>query len=138
MKLREKLKNWLFKDELLALNDAISKYEEACDEHKKANADAKIAKADLDAAKKLIEQLQKLIEQLMDVGVDVGFKSDEHSWAVICIQGHPEYVKFMPLAHQDTYHVMQFLKQFQYSNRVVDSPFGYKNLIKDYIFENKR
>ena len=131
MKLREKLKNWLFKDELLALNDAISKYEQACDEHKKANVAAKIAKADLDAA-------QKLIEQLMDVGVDVGFKSDEHSWAVICIQGHPEYVKFMPLAHQDVYHVMQFLKQFQYSNRVVDSPFGYKKLIKDYIFENKR
>lgn len=124
MKLREKLKNWLFKDELLALNDAISKYEEACDEHNKANVA-------LDAA-------QKLIEQLMDVGVDVGFESDEHSWAVICVQGHPEYVKFMPLAHQDAYHVMQFLKQFQYSNRVVDSPFGYKKLIKDYIFENKR
>lgn len=135
MKLREKLKNWLFKDELLALNDAISKYEEACDEHKKANVAAKIAKADLDAAQKDIVYSKKLINQLMDVGVDVGFKSDDHSWAVICIQGHPEYVKFMPLTHQDVYHVMQFLKQFQYSNRVVDSPFRYRELIKDYILE---
>lgn len=135
MKLREKLKNWLFKDELLALNDAISKYEEACDEHKKANVTAKIAKADLDAAQKDIVYSKKLINQLMDVGVDVGFKSDDHSWAVICIQGHPEYVKFMPLTHQDVYHVMQFLKQFQYSNRVVDSPFRYRELIKDYILE---
>lgn len=135
MKLREKLRNWLFKDELSVLKDAISKYEEACEEHKKANAVAKIAKADLDAAQKDIVYSKKLINQLMDVGVDVGFKSDDHSWAVICIQGHPEYVKFMPLAHQDIYHVMQFLKQFQYSNRVVDSPFRYRELIKDYILE---
>ena len=135
MKLREKLRNWLFKDELSALNDAISKYEEACKEHRKANVTAKIAKADLDAAQKDIAYSKKLINQLIDVGVDVGFESDDHSWAVICIKGHPEYVKFMPLARQDVYHVMQFLKQLQYSNRIVDSPFRYRELIKDYILE---
>ena len=68
----------------------------------------------------------------MDIGVDVGFHSDDHSWAVVCIKGHPEYVKFMPIHGEDAKDIIDFLKQFQGSNQVVDSPFYFKDMINHY------
>ena len=70
-------------------------------------------------------------------GVDVGFHSDDHSWAVICIAGRPEYVKFLPLKHKDTMEIVRFLKQFQYSNKVIDSPFGFKEMVENYILKGE-
>ena len=82
-----------------------------------------------------IEECRRLLTQFVDVGVDVSFHSDDHSWAVICIAGKPEYVKFMPLAHKDAKGVLDFLKQFQYSRQVIDSPFAFREMVRDRIFK---
>lgn len=54
----------------------------------------------------------------------------------MCIKGHPEYVKFIPLSHRDAHEILEFLKHFKYSDRVIDSPFGFKNMINDHIIDN--
>ena len=71
----------------------------------------------------------QLITQICNIGVDVGFTTEDHSWAVICIAGKPEYVKFLPLTYRDAKDVLHFLKQFEYSKQIVDSPIAFKNIL---------
>ena len=84
----------------------------------------------------MVDDCHKLINSMIDVGTDVGFCSDDHSWAVVCIKGHPEYVSFIPLSHKDARDVLDFLKRFRYSGRVVDSPFAFRNMVDHCIMEN--
>ena len=42
----------------------------------------------------------------------------------------------MPLSSDDARNVIRFLQRFKYSNRVIDSPFGFKNMINDHIMDN--
>lgn len=93
----------------------------------------RLASIQLGNSEKEIEECRRLLTQFVDIGVDVGFHSDDHSWAVICIAGKTEYVKFMPLAHKDARYVLDFLKQFQYSRQVIDSPFAFREMVKDRI-----
>lgn len=139
MKLKEKLKNWLFADEIKRIQiletcykDQIDWCKERADESYRTSERARLS---YQRSEKEVEECRKLITQLVDVGVDVGFHTEEHSWAVVCIAGHPEYVKFLPLAYRDAKSVLDFLKQFQYSRQVVDSPLAFKSMLKDRIFE---
>lgn len=131
MKFKEKLKNWLFADEIKELQKLKNDYDwlenitrtslvflnDAKDKHKESH--------------KLLDNCRKLLNQICDVGVDVGFHTEDHSWAVICIAGHPEYVKFLTLTNRDARGVLDFLKQFQYSKQVIDSPIAFKHMVKD-------
>ena len=63
--------------------------------------------------------------------------SQDHSWAVVCIAGKPEYVKFIPLNYDTAKDVLRFLKQFEYSNKVIDSPIAFKYMVKDYLFNRE-
>lgn len=85
---------------------------------------------------KLVDDCHKMVNSMVDIGTDVGFYSDDHSWAVVCIKGHPEYVKFIPLSHRDAHEVLEFLKHFKYSDRVIDSPFAFKNMVNNCIMDN--
>ena len=78
-------------------------------------------------------QLQRLITPLLDIGTDIGFRED-HSWAVVCIKGKPEYVKFMPLDSGETREVINFLKRYERSNHIIDSPLAFRNIIKNELF----
>lgn len=105
MKLKEKLKNWLFADEIKRIQiletcykDQIDWCKERADESYRTSERARLS---YQRSEKEVEECRKLITQLVDIGVDVGFHTEEHSWAVICIAGHPEYVKFLPLTHRD-------------------------------------
>lgn len=79
------------------------------------------------------KEMKKMYNQLTDVAVDVGFHDSEHSWAVVCIAGRPEYVKFIPLSRADARTVMDFLRQFQYSQLIVDSPLRFKDELQRYF-----
>jgi hypothetical protein len=57
-----------------------------------------------------------------NLAVDVYPKEWHHSWAVICIKGKPEYVKFIDLKHQDARELQMFIKRFEGTNRVIDAP----------------
>ena len=91
------------------------------------------AENELYNAKKEVEECRKLVTQLLDIGVDVGFHTEDHSWAVICIAGKHEYVKFLPLNYRDAKDVLHFLKQFEYSKHVIDSPIAFRNMLKDRV-----
>lgn len=135
MKLKEKLKNWLFADEIKKINSIERTIEDSVHRFRMASVQLGDAENQLHSAEKEIEECRRLITQLVDVGVDVGFHTEEHSWAVICIAGHPEYVKFLPLTHRDARGVLDFLKQFQYSRQVIDSPIAFKSMLKDRFLE---
>lgn len=128
-KFRERLGNWLLVDEL-------KEFAQAKEDYKKAEKFSWASEDRYLAAMKMTDDCRKMMNSITDVGVDVGFHSEDHSWAVVCIQGRPEYVKFIPLEHRDAVDILRFLKQFEYSNRVVDSPFAFKDMVKDYIMKN--
>lgn len=128
-KLREWLRNWLLADELREFAQAKADYKKA-EKFSWASEDRYLA------ASKLADDCRKMMNSIADIGVDVGFHSEDHSWAVVCIQGRPEYVKFVPLEHRDAGDILRFLKQFEYSNRVIDSPLAFKGMVKDYMMKN--
>lgn len=126
MKLKNKIKEWLFGSEIQRINSM-----------EKSNEDAvhrlRMASVQLGNSQKELEECRKLLTQFCEIGTDVGFLDNEHSWAVICIAGKPEYVKFMPLNNRDAHDVLNFLKQFQYSKHVIDSPLAFRSMVKDRI-----
>ena len=128
IKIKEKIKEWLFSSEILRIKQLEKQIEESTNR-------LRLASIQLGNSEKEIEECRRLLTQFVDIGVDVGFHSDDHSWAVICIAGKPEYVKFMPLTHKDARCVLDFLKQFQYSRQVIDSPFAFKKMIEDRILK---
>lgn len=131
-----KLKAWLFKDELEQFEEAKNEYERLNGRLLESMRAFIMAKEAYSDAQKLAADSYKLVNSLMDVGVDIEYPPDDHSWAVVCIKGRPEYVKFIPLDHKDIRDVMNFLKHFEYSNRVVDFPFAFRGLIENRVIKN--
>lgn len=80
-----------------------------------------------------VNKIKSLYQQITNVGVDVDYYG-KNSWAVICIDGHPEYVKFIDLKESEARDIRNFLRGFEKSNVVVDSPFRINclNHIKGY------
>jgi len=62
-----------------------------------------------------------MINKIVDVGMDVHMKSSG-SWAVLCIDGNPQYMKFIRFERNDIRELQYFLKRFEYSKRVIDAP----------------
>lgn len=147
MRLKERLKNWLFKEELdeiqkiknnlnvntVTINAIQSTYDECLQRMNQGYIKIRDA-ADLhDKSHTLLEDCRKFMNSICDVGTDVGFKSSDHSWAIICVHGKMDYVKFVDMSQADIRSIANFLKRFEYSNRVTDSPLGYKNIFEDMI-----
>lgn len=123
--LKEKIKQWLvnevLKEDIQKLNQAQAYYNRAsylCEQSLKTN-----------------REMQKMYNEITDVAVDVGFTNEEHSWAVICVAGKPEYVKFMPLSHADAKTLIDFLRRFKYSKHIIDSPLAFRDMLKHEIME---
>ena len=142
-KIRDKLRLWLLEDDLFQVETAKKSYMDAIEKYKDAEGRCRYSNIQLSNAiatyknsYKLVDDCQKMMNSMVDVGMDIGFYSDDHSWAVVCIKGHPEYVKFIPLSHRDAHDVLEFLKHFKYSDRVIDSPFAFKDMVDRYIMEN--
>lgn len=133
MKLKEKLKNWLFKEELNDIKETKEKYDELLKVVDKACRILGEAKEMHDKSHTLLTDCHKFMNTICDVGTDIGFYND-HSWAVICIHGKMDYVKFVDMNQADIRTIANFLKTFEYSNRVTDSPI-HKLAIEDMIRE---
>lgn len=76
---------------------------------------------ELNRLNKEIIQKNKYILKQFNISADINHY-DNHSWAVISIQGNTDYVRFVNLSNQDIRHVHEFLKQFEMTNRAIDSP----------------
>lgn len=137
MKLKDKIKKWLFADEMNRLTCLEEKYKEFDNRIKIADRMYSLSaesKKNYEDSQRELEECRKLLNQICDVGVDVGFRGEEHSWAVVCVAGRPEYVKFIPLNRGDARQVMDFLKRFQYSKNVIDSPIAFRNMLEKEMF----
>lgn len=134
-KIRDKLRLWLLEDDLFQVEAAKKSYNDAVEKCEYANRQLADATITYKNSHKLVDDCHQLVNSMMDVGTDIHLHSD-HSWAVVCIKGHPEYVSFMPLSSGDARDVIRFLQRFKYSDRVIDSPFGFKNMINDHIMDN--
>jgi hypothetical protein len=139
MSLKEKLKNWLLKEELNDLKELKEKFEytqwvynESCRQLERAQTVMNEARDMHDKSRTLVSDCHKFMNSICDVGTDIGFCSDDHSWAVICIHGKMDYVKFVDMGQKDIQSIANFLKNFEYSNRVTDSPLN-KRWIEDMI-----
>lgn len=133
MKLKDKLKNWLFKEELNDIKETKEKYDELLKSVERAHVTTNKAREMHDKSHALLEDCRKLMNSICDVGTDIGFKSDDHSWAVICVHGKKDFVKFVDMHQSDVRTIVSFLKNFEYSNRVTDSPLGFQRWIDDEI-----
>lgn len=47
---------------------------------------------------------------------------ENQSWAVVCINGQPQYVNFLSLRHAEAREIMHYLKNYDKGQMVVDSP----------------
>lgn len=131
MKLKEKLKNWLFKEEINDIKETKEKYDELLKAVDKAYRMLGEAREMHDKSHTLLSDCHKFMNSICDVGTDVGLYNDD-SWAVICIHGKMDYVKFVDMSHNDIMTIAKFLKTFEYSNRITDSP-THKMIIEDMI-----
>ena len=133
IKLKSKLKNWLFSDELNKLDKIEYELNQSLERLRLATILANDANKLSKESQETNMQLQKLITPILDIGTDIGFY-DDHSWAVVCVKGKPEYVKFISLEHKDTQEIINFLKHYQKSNNVIDSPLAFKSIINHELF----
>lgn len=127
--LRNKLRNWLGIDH---------NYMMAHDSH----ADITIIKEDIRKVKNRLYKLQipqetikqinitegkinKLVDHFQ-LGVDIHPLTHGDSWAVFCIGGKMDYVRFVRLHHNDIRSLSQFIKQFPASreDKYMDLPHG--------------
>lgn len=132
-KLKEKIRKWLLEilqPDIDALKNEIN---ESTTELRFAKNNCNEAARQCQISTKQNEEMKKMYNQITDVAVDVGFHDSERSWAVVCIAGRPEYVKFIPLSGADARTVMNFLRQFQYSQPIVDSPLRFKDKLQRYF-----
>jgi len=80
-----------------------------------------------------INVLHNTIENVVHIGTDVYKPNQGHSWAVICIEGKMNLVKFVDLNRQDSRDVLDFLKRYEASRHCVDTP--YKEMFYDGLFK---
>lgn len=132
-KLKEKIRKWLLEilqPDIDALKNEIN---ESTTELRLAKNNCNEAARQCQISIQQNEEMKKMYNQITDVAVDVEFHDSEHSWAVVCIAGRPEYVKFIPLSGADARTVMNFLRQFQYSRTIVDSPLRFQDALQRYF-----
>ena len=69
---------------------------------------------------------QAYLTKMLRVGVDVHFRSK--SWAVICIEGRPDFVKMIEWNPSELYELRKFMKVMEKRGAEVrlDSPIGFE------------
>lgn len=83
-----------------------------------------------------VNVLHNTVENVVHIGTDVcvNHNNREHSWAVICVEGKMNLVKFVSLADsRDAINILDFLKQFEGGKHCIDTP--YKGMFYDGMFK---
>ena len=74
-KIRDKLRQWLFSEELLKFESAEQNYKDAEDLYNRARGYLNAAKDEYSWSFKMVDDCHQLMNSMMDVGTDVGFLS---------------------------------------------------------------
>ncbi|MGM1044720.1 MAG: hypothetical protein ACQEXX_01100 [Bacillota bacterium] len=73
-----------------------------------------------------IQSIHNTLSNVVSVGADVyPNRYSNSSWAVVCIEGNYNVVKFIDLSNKDARDILNVLKSFEASRRVYDTPIGY-------------
>lgn len=74
--------------------------------------------------KESIDILHNTIESVVHIGTDVreNHYNREDSWAVVCIEGKINIVKFVPLERKNARDILDFLKHFEGGGHCIDTP----------------
>lgn len=122
-KIKIKLKNKLIK--FLGIDTLENKFNS---DLKKVNIDLQhklyIREQELFNLQKEMNTIHMTLKSILSVGADIRHPEihGEHSWAVICIEGNINIVKFVNLERQSARQIMDYLKQFEGGRMVVDTP----------------
>ena len=120
-KFKRVLKNWLFSKEMADIKNMQIKIEELIE--KCGMIDDRYS--ELRHYEIALREAKRTLASCMEVGVDVHMKGG--SWAVICLKGKPEYVKFIDLGHSNIMQISQFLRQFEDQHSTIDAgPYAYQ------------
>jgi uncharacterized coiled-coil protein SlyX len=114
------------------INDNIKEQEKVLSAHRKEMTRLHY---NFEEAKRAYVSAKELLNSHLEIGVDIHPQS-KTSWAVICLDGKPEYLKFVALDNRNIKDIAYFLKQFEGSKNTIDSPFGHKDMINDYILKS--
>lgn len=79
-----------------------------------------------------VNVLHNTVENVVHIGTDVR-QYNGSSWAVICIEGNMNVVKFVDLGRNDIREVLHFLKQFEAGKHCIDTP--YKEMFNGELFK---
>lgn len=133
LKVKESFKNYL------GINNIENKIDNVHSDLKNyvnttANA-VKRQSQDIDYNSESIRLLHSTIENVVHIGTDVRqFPNNrEHSWAVVCIEGKINIVKFVDLDRKDAREVLDFLKHFEGGRNCIDVP--NKEMFYDGLFK---
>ena len=89
---------------------------------------------DISHWQEFINVLHNTIENVVHIGTDVAVNPDYgRSWAVVCIEGKLNIVKFVDLDRRDGMEVLRFLKQFEAGKHCIDAP--HKEFFLEGIFK---
>ncbi|MEK4006540.1 hypothetical protein [Paenibacillus sp. FSL H3-0333] len=71
-----------------------------------------------------IETLHNTLSNVVSMGSDIT-PYEGNSWAVVCIEGNHNIVKFFDLSRQDGREMLRMLKSFEGGKYVNDTPIGF-------------
>lgn len=68
--------------------------------------------------------VKNTLRNIVSVGADIvpADMSRENSWAVVCIEGNCNIVKFIDLKGKDFHYILNILKQYEGSRMCIDAP----------------
>ena len=121
-KLKQKLKEYdltlenmevKFNDSYLRLNTANSKLKES---------------------QKILESSKQFVQEIIEGGMDDDLECGRYndSWAVFCLHGKTDYVKFVDMSSYNVSELSSFFRKFEYSNISIDTtrPYIYDGIFK--------
>jgi len=80
-----------------------------------------------------VNVLHNTVENVVHIGTDVCKPDQGHSWAVVCIEGKMNIVKFVDLNRQDARGILEYLKHFEAGRHCIDTP--YKEMFMEGLFK---
>jgi len=113
--LRFKLRDWLG---ITEMENRMSKNFESLDKRHSNLVDALLG---LENENRALRERNEFILKNFQIAVDHN-PYENQSWAVVCINGQPQYVNFLTLRNHEAHEIMRYLRHYDKGSVVVDSP----------------
>ncbi|UGO50749.1 hypothetical protein PQE68_gp158 [Bacillus phage vB_BanS_Sophrita] len=126
--LTKKVRDWLGITKLKSEYDLLYKtHKKLLEEYNTLNRKYSTIVANTESTisiNKGLRERNEFILKNFKIAVDHYPRGNE-SWAVVCIEGKPEYVRLINLSRADVREIAYYLKQFDRDSRIVDSPVAF-------------